>query len=254
MQLSSSILGLAPPLHHLLPLVRDAGLSAVELSWAQAERDLAAARDRVAALHTLLDEHGLELAGIELSPLTCTSEPQLHEEIVAIRQQMIFAQDMGVSSVSLRTGDRRQQSWGLLFRGLDGVLARAEALGLDLNLANAYGTRVEQLEDVGLLLLKLSHPRLKLLVDTGQFHESVVSPREALLQFGDRMGAIRLGDRKARRAVALGEGETNVPAVIEKLLELNYAGALTLESPPPGERPVEWWDRGRRYVQRLCGR
>ncbi len=253
MQLSNSIIGMSQPLQHLLPLVRDAGCVAVELAAAQIESGLAAARNRVAALQALLAEHGLVISMIELAPLAATTDPQLHEDVVAIRQQMVLVHDLGVRTASLRSGPRRQQSLDLLARGLEAVLARAEALGLDLNIRNAYGTVIEQLDDLHLLWLKINHPRLHVLIDAGEFHESVVNPRDAVRAFGDRLGTIRLGDRKGRRQVPLGTGETNIAAIVEGLHAIGFAGYMVVEPPPAGQSPIEWWSQAREYLEPLLG-
>ena len=144
----------------------------------------------------------------------------------------MLAHDLGLSSVNLTVGDRKRQPFSAVLDLLDRVLPRAEALGINLNLANARGTRIEQIDDLHSVMMQTTHPRLRILLDAGQFHEAAVNPTDVLSVFGDRIGVIRLGDRIGRRRVPPGEGEVNVLAFLEHAIQIGYEGELILEPPP----------------------
>jgi sugar phosphate isomerase/epimerase len=232
MRIGCSIVSITRPLQNLLPQVRAAGCDAVEASAEQIRRDLARSRDVVAGVHTLLDENGLELSGLVVSPLAAVERSDFVENAVTVNQQIVLAHDLGIKSVSVPVGERRRQPFSTVLDLLDRVLPRAEALGIDLNLANACGTRIEQIDDLHAIFMQTAHPRLRILLDAGQFQDGAVNPRDVLRVFGDRIGAIRLGDRVGRRPVPLGEGELNVLAFLEHVKRIGYAGELTLEPPP----------------------
>jgi sugar phosphate isomerase/epimerase len=235
MQLSSSISGLPQPLQNLLPLVRDAGFEAVELAWPQVEASFPRVRDRAAAVRSLLEENGLVLSGIQAADLAGVREDQLCEAVGTVRMHMQAARAFSVAAVNVRAGERKRQSLEMLITQLDAILRTADELDLNVNLANACGTRIEQLEDIHAVLLESNHARLRLLVDTGQFQEAAVNPRDALRAFAPRIGLIRIGDRAGRRWTLPGRGETNVGAIIEHARDMGYDSWLVVEPPPAGE-------------------
>jgi sugar phosphate isomerase/epimerase len=224
-----------PALQNLLPMIRDAGFEAVELAWSQVESSFTRARNRTAAVRSLLEENGLLLSGIEAAELSAVWEGQLPERAAAVREHMQAARELGVPAVNVRTGERKKQERLLLITQLDAVLRTADELDMTVHLGNGRGTRIEQLDDLHMVLLHISHPRLRLMVDTGQFHEAAVNPRDALRAFEPRIGLIRIGDRIARRWMLPGRGESNVPAIIEHARAIGYDGWLVVEPPPVGE-------------------
>ena len=224
-------------LRNVLPLIRDVGFEAVDMTWPPVASGSDVNRDPSEELGALLAESGLKLAGLGVGAFTAIEEGALPEAVAACRERMRWARESGLRSVSLRAGDRGRQSWELLYRGLKALLADAEASGLTILLANAYGTRIEQLDDLRRVFIELDDPHLGVLLDAGQFHSAAVNPRDALAELWHRVRFVRLGDRIGRRPVPLGRGETNVPAIIEDLHRRGYDGPLSVELPPhePGE-------------------
>jgi len=234
MRLSCSLACLQDrPLAEVLPLVRDAGCEAIELWWPRVQQDLAGSGDAGPQFQTLLRASGLRLSGLMVSDMAVFGAAELADLTAELVRQMRLAQALDAPAVSLRGGDRRRQSLEMLVRGLQAILPAAEELDLIVELANADASRVEQLEDLRYVLFQIRHPRLRLLNDTGQFHDACVNPRDAFREFIEQTDAVRIADRRGRQPVPLGEGEVNVPAVIEHLQRVGYAGWLVIGPPVP---------------------
>ena len=88
---------------------------------------------------------------------------------------------------------------------------------------------MEQIEDLRYLLHVVDHPRLFLVNDTGQFQSAAVNPRYLLTEFGERLALVHLSDRIGKRAVPIGRGEMNVPAIVEHLGKIGYNGWLVVD-------------------------
>jgi sugar phosphate isomerase/epimerase len=99
----------------------------------------------------------------------------------------------------------------------------------EIELANRAGTRLEQLEDCRELLVLLSGRRWSIAVDAIEFHRASVNPRDALRELRDRMSRLIVGDLVGNRRVPFGEGEVNIPAVIEHAKRIGYDGPLVLD-------------------------
>jgi sugar phosphate isomerase/epimerase len=218
------------PLRDALPAIRDAGFDAVEVDWRLVERELASARDKPAALQALLEEHDLTLAGVRIADMAAVDESELRQVVTEIRRQMGLVSQLGLPMVTTGAGDRRQQPLEVLTTGLRMALQAAVEADLSLAVVNARDSAVEQIDSLRQLFLEIDHPRLQLLLDAGQFHESAVNPCDVLREFGDRIGLIRISDRIGRRCVPLGQGEMNVPAIIERTRRSGYDGWLVVDS------------------------
>jgi sugar phosphate isomerase/epimerase len=217
------------PLRDALPAIRDAGYDSVELNWRLVERELATARDRLGALRALLEEHGLAVSALRVADMAAVHDSELGRVTSEIRRHMGFARSLGLSAVVLGAGDRRQQPLALLTSGLRMIVEATGEPDTRLDLANARDTTIEQMEDLRQLLLEINHPRLSLALDAGQFHRAAVNPCDVLREFSDHVGLIRLNDRIGRRCVPLGQGEMNVPAIVERARRSGYDGWLIVD-------------------------
>ncbi len=215
----------------LLPRVRDAGYDAVEVSWPRVLREFPGARNPAATLRSLLEEHGLTLSGLRIADAAAESERTVAETLELLREHMRRAYELGLRSVTIAAGSRRSQPLEFLTRQLVEAAATARDLGLTVALLNAGGTRLEQIEDLRWLTFELRDADVRLALDTGACHEAGVNPRDAIAEFADLIAAVRLGDRIGKRAVPLGEGETNVPAILEDLGRHGHTGPLILAPP-----------------------
>ncbi len=216
------------PLRNVLPRIRAAGFEHVEMSLAGLDRQLAGARDRPAALRVLLQENGLALSGLVLPPIEAREAANLCEEVSILRERMRFAAAVGAPGVIVSAGDRRSTALEPLTQVLVAAVREAEKLRLNLLLGNANDSRVEQLDDLHYVLLEVEHPGFHLQLDAGEFHSAAVDPRHPIAAFIDRTAQVRIADRIGRREVALGVGETNVPAVMASLQRHRFDGDLVL--------------------------
>lgn len=217
------------PLERALSAIREAGYGAVELSWWQVEPEGCEAIYRVATSQAILAEYGLTLSGLSIGEMAAVSPGELREELADMRNRMQTAKALGLEAVNLRGGDRRHQSLEMFAVGLEALLAIAEETRMNICLGNACASRVEQIEDLRYLLSVVDHPRLLLVNDTGQFHSAAVNPRYLLTEFGDRLALVHISDRIGKRAVPIGRGETNVPAIVEHLAKIGYDGWLVVD-------------------------
>ncbi len=230
------------PLAEALGIIRDAGYEFVEISAEQLNEMFGDIERKADAILDLLAEHHLHLSGLRLDDLVAVDFHELHHNLEVIQRQMRGARALEVFDVSMRGGDRRQQSLPMLAAGLDAVLEEADRLDLRFLLANGYNNRVEQMEDLRYIFSEVLDPGLWLLNDTGQFHSAAVNPRYAIREFGARTGAVHVTDQVGKQTVPIGEGEMNVPAIIEHLRTIGYNNWLVVD------QSFEEWLKGGRYL------
>lgn len=222
------------PWRNVLPRVAEAGFEAVEVSWDAIGLEFPSEKERLNGLYSVLDEYHLRISTVNIND--CSAIRLAPDWLSSIRPQAAFARQLGVGSVSVRAGERRRQSMGALVNVLSEVVRLTEELEINVNLVNAVNRRVEQPGDLRYVMAELNHPRLRVLIDAGHAHMAAVNPIHFVSEFIDRTDVVRVSDRVGRRRVAIGDGEVNIPTIINDLRRAEYAGWLVYE---PDERGLD---------------
>lgn len=126
-------------------------------------------------------------------------------------------------------------------RGTPGALERVVACAREvlalvpadspvkLALEPHYGNVLQEPEDFRRVLGELPDPRLGLCVDTGHFHSAGVDTVALIHEFAPRVYNVHLKDHVGPVSVGIGRGEIDLPAILQALRDVNYAGDLTIE-------------------------
>lgn len=162
-------------------------------------------------LLAVLADAGLVPAAVNVV-LPADDRPEPMADVCAAAE---LAKGLGLASFVLDAGDRRLQSVEACAARIMSVLVRFS--GLDLELVNRCGGRLEQPEDFRELFIHAPDSRLRVAVDTLEFHRASVDPCRAIDELADRIGRVILGDAVGRAHVPLGEGEVNIASVISRV-------------------------------------
>ncbi len=227
------------PLRDALAAIREVGYESVEVNWPKVERRLAFAESRTDAFEAMLNETGLTVSAMCVADMNAVDQTEIEPVCSVIGAHIAVACSLRLGAVVVRGGDRRQQPFEILSAGLRPLAARSDACGVSLLVANARDTSIEQIDDLRQLLMEIDEPALGLALDAGQFHDAAVNPCDVLREFADRVRVIRISDRIARRCVPLGQGEMNVPAVIERAHRSGYDGWLVVDPDVPDAREAQ---------------
>jgi len=240
------------PLRDALPAIREIGYEAVEVDWPRVQREFAATTGCAETLTAVLEESDLHLSSMFISAADAIDEIEIEPMLAGLTPQIAAASALGLPAVTVRAGDRRQQPFEMLTKSLRLLLDRASRTGIVLQVGNALGSALEQIEDFRQLFMEIDHPGLRLALDAGQSHCAAVNPRNVIGEFADRLNLIQLNDRIGRRIVSLGQGEMNVQAIIETARRSGYDGWLVIDAvlPNPREAPQYLAD-ARAYLQAL---
>jgi len=254
MRLSCSVTCL--PKHALveaMQAISRAGFAAVEVCSAFLREAHAHDTEAVDHLRRLLERSDLTISSITIPPLSATSVEDLPHNIEIIHREMQLARAAGLSAVNVGAGDRGRQSIELLTHGLREIIAIARDLGMQVNLANARGSRIQLPSDIRYVLAEASAERVRLMLDAGQFHSVAVNPCDVLCEFPGRIGLIHLTDQIGRKPVPIGRGEMNVPAIVERAFRTDYAGWIVVANPVPDDAdPVHYLREAKAYLERLA--
>jgi D-psicose/D-tagatose/L-ribulose 3-epimerase len=134
--------------------------------------------------------------------------------------------------------EQRKQEWDLAVKNLRIVCEMAAARGLDIALEplNRFESDlVNTAEDVVRLINDIDHPSAKILLDG--FHMNIEEPSlEAAIKLaGDKLIHVQVADNYRGTP---GTGQTNWNAYRTALAEINYQGAISIESFTPQNKEL----------------
>jgi L-ribulose-5-phosphate 3-epimerase len=125
------------------------------------------------------------------------------------------------------------------------VLPEAQRCGVEIHLETSYGPA-----ELAALLDRLPHPMLKANYDSGNSSSLGYDVRAELAAYGPCIGSVHIKDRVCGGStVPLGAGDADIPALLEGLVRLKYAGDFVLQV-ARGEsgQEVEWARQNRDYL------
>jgi inosose dehydratase len=166
------------------------------------------------------------------------------------------------------------EGWNTFFANLSTAMKIAQSYGLTTSLHQHMGTAIETNAD---LQRVLDNTDVKLCVDTGHLLAAGIDPVTLIKRSPERVahvhlkdisntlaGRIRRGELPFRQAVLdglfrpLGQGDVDLPGVINTLEAAGYAGWYAIEQdcalselPPPGSGPVRDCEVSYAYLKNL---
>jgi len=232
--------------------IHAAGYAAVDVSCTQIEEAFGPGDDASRGLAELQSRHALMISSVAGAPLAAESTKDMASGVQCICRHLHLARRMGLTSISLAAGDRKRQGFDVLLTGLCEVASYAARLGMQIHLANRRDSRIEQLEDLRHALAALPRETVRIAADCGEFHCAAVNPCHVFREFPGRVDLIRLSDHIGRRFVQAGDGETNIPAVIEMAARSGYDGWLVVSGEVPAdEDSVAFLRASREFLERI---
>ena len=84
-------------------------------------------------------------------------------------------------------------------------------------------------EDFDFIFSEINSPQIGITVDTGHFHAAGVNWKALIGRYADRIYNVHLKDTVGSQSVPIGEGDVDIPGLIDELRSINYQGALALE-------------------------
>ena len=172
------------------------------------------------------------------------TEKTLQEAITAAR----FAQSIGAIIVLFKASDRPTyiKTAGEF---LDGIAD----LAVTPVIQNHWGTPLATLEDVKEVFEGIGDPRIRTLLEVGQFHSAGVYWRDAAEYLGNSIALVHIKDQIGSQSVPFGRGEIDLSGLFDYLDEHGYKGLYVVEMEVADkERTLEYLADAYHYVCTYC--
>ena len=129
-----------------------------------------------------------------------------------------------------KAGIEREDAMRWLGEGLTQVLDHAERIGIAASFEPEPGMLIETVTEYAALHIR--HPRLRLALDTGHcLVTEDIGPADAVRRYATRLGTVAIEDMKLgdHAHLPFGQGDMDVPAVLDALDEIDFPGLVCVE-------------------------
>ena len=120
--------------------------------------------------------------------------------------------------------------------GLDASVAGLKKLShlienkpIRIGLEPHLNSQFQDAEDFDFIFSEINSPQIGITVDTDHFHAAGVNWKALIGRYADRIYNVHLKDTVGSQSVPIGEGDVDIPGLIDELRSINYQGALALE-------------------------
>jgi len=133
-------------------------------------------------------------------------------------------------------------------------LEAIEGLGLTPVLQNHVGAPISSLDDFRQVIEGINDPRMKTLLEVGQFHSVGVSWREGCELLGESVALVHIKDQIGPQSVPFGTGEIDLPGLFRHLRSVGYTGDFVVEMEVEDpENTLKYLGEAIEYLQTHCG-
>lgn len=210
------------PLEPVLEACSGLGFAQFEgfTEWAASSLDW---RDDPAKPRHLAESMGLRFSSFHLPTARDDTDRELSDLLVAAR----YAAGLGAKVVLFKAASR--ELYGRVGRPFLDALT-AEDLGLTPVLQNYHGGPIGTLDGFREVLQRLEYdPRMKTLLEVGQFQRTGVDWRQGWELMGERIALIHVNDIREGRSVLYGTGEVDFRGLMHQVRTSGYEGNIVVE-------------------------
>ncbi|MFP6558962.1 sugar phosphate isomerase/epimerase family protein [Paraburkholderia sp. B3] len=231
-------------LKDVIKAVKDAGYAGIELNaetlpWAEAHITPATPKEEREDIRRAIASAKLKV------PAIGAHIPMLHPEEALRRQAIDFmkgcndlAVEMGSSYVHVLSGPlaantSREIAWGWFADAIGELVEHASERDVQLGIEAIAGHIFHSAKDYARLASDLPGVPFKINFDPSQIVVQGASPFEIVDRFADRIAHVHMKDGSGRfpdfAFPPLGEGEIDFKALVDRLRDAGYDGALSIE-------------------------
>ncbi len=229
---------IADDLESQLQTLNDLKISCLELRAAWGENVLHMSDDRVAKVRALCDDHGVTISAIGSPVGKSPIEEPVETEVQNLRRLIEIARQLDTGNIRIfsfhlpEDCDDYDSYVDTAIDRLRRLTEVAAAEGVTLLLENEKGIVGDTLDRCVRLVDAIDSPHLVFLWDPANFvqvGEERITERGWPL-IGSRVGYVHIKDCKLEGGVkAAGEGDGQIPELLDRLISSGYQGMLALE-------------------------
>jgi len=207
----------------------------------------------VASLKKRVTQAGLQTAAVYGPGFGGASQEHVSASITNAARMIRIATEMDTDTfVATGGAPKAQASVGSAIQVLKAVAPDAEAAGVRICVESHFGSCIETAEDYDAIFSAIDSPNVGICVDNGHFDKAGVDTLALMEKYKDRIWHLHVKDQKAHEGMALGEGELDLPALIQFLKGISFHGFLSIELEVEDKTDISGiMGRSKRYLDGL---
>jgi sugar phosphate isomerase/epimerase len=210
-------------------------------SWCRSAFDIDA---DPAGYRRRLARFGMRTSSMHLPPVEQDVDATLDRAVRAAR----FAAACGAGVVLFKAATRP-----LYIRAAGPFLDAIDGLDITPVLQNHAGTAISTPDDFSEVLAGIGDPRMRTLLEVGQFNSVGVSWKQGCQLLGDSIALVHVKDQVGPKRVPFGEGETDLPGLFAHMRAAGYGGDFVVEiETEPDERRLDVMAAAVEYLKSHC--
>ena len=201
-----------------------------------------------------LAQYDLRLSSLNIENFVAEDEGKFQERLERQKRNIHWAIELGCEKINFKGGRRTEEDMRALIRGAKELASYCENLPVELCLANHYGNRIEQIEDLDRIFSRIDHPKVGILIDIGHYHSSQVDIPTLIRKYADKIKLVHTKDQIGSQSVPFGEGEIDNSGLLGLLCEVGYDGFVVVEiEVEDKENTPGYIKESRDYLQDILG-
>jgi len=176
-----------------------------------------------------LSRNNLKLSEVWTPPIPTESLEKALIGAEQVAKSARVAIDLGCNILVQTGGSRREEGLQNTVTGLKRLLELISDLDIKICLEPHINSQILTFEDYDKIFSKIDSPKLGITIDTGHFHSAGVDFIALIKKYSNRIWNIHLKDHRGKQSVPIGEGEIDIPGLINELRRINYNGFLAVE-------------------------
>ncbi|HJN18235.1 MAG TPA: sugar phosphate isomerase/epimerase [Armatimonadota bacterium] len=250
-----SVFAMNQPLEAMLKACADSGYARLELVCLGEGQHIDITQWDAAELREACEAYGIEPIALYTKPIDVHADDRFRASLEYIKYAIDVAAEIPCGRIVFSPLlPRENYDYGRLAEGCRELADYIGERDVTICLENHHEWPMSYTRDYATLFEMIDDPRIGATIDTGHFTSSKVDMIDMIGRFGGRIKHVHLKERRGTDHVPFGEGETNMPAIIERLRESGYDGyaSVELESLPSEEIPRQL-PTTREYCERVLG-
>ncbi|MBD3180906.1 TIM barrel protein, partial [Candidatus Poribacteria bacterium] len=176
-----------------------------------------------------LEKYNIKLSSLNIENFVAEDETSFNARLERQKHNIHWAIELGCGKINFKGGKRTEADMQNLIKGTKELAEYCEDLPVELCLANHHGNRIENIEDLDIILSWIDHPKVGILVDIGHYFSSQVDIPALIKKHGSRIKLVHTKDQIGKQSVPFGEGEIDNQGLLKMVHDIGYDDFIVVE-------------------------
>ena len=193
-----------------------------------------------------MSEYGIKLSSLNIENFVAEDDKAFAERLERQKHNINWAVELGCKKVNFKGGKRTEEDMVYLIRGIRELAEYCAELPVEICIANHFGNRIENIDDLDRIFSEVDYPNVGVLVDIGHYYSSQVDIPALIKKYAEKIKLVHVKDQIGRQSVPFGTGDIDNHGLLRLLHDLGYDGFVVVEIEVKDEENTP------KYIEEAC--